>query len=206
MDFKDLKADAILKYNNIVKRLKKSQKRFSGNNISSPKVESKESEAKIVALTTELNATKKVFQAIMSSHVSGGQLGNNSNTTYSKGNIIIPEWCMKKMFEDSVFQDRKQFYWCPEHKYEGKYDGLYITHAPEKHGEWRAYQEAQKQNKRDKWSQNNSGNNTASTQSSAGKIFASGTKLVFSNKMKQALFTNRGFTDLQLENLINSGN
>ena len=32
--------------------------------------------------------------------------------------------------------DSKKWYWCPHHKKEGVYDGMYVTHPPEKQDEW----------------------------------------------------------------------
>ena len=33
-------------------------------------------------------------------------------------------------------RDGKKWFWCPHHKIEGKYDGLYVTHKPKDHEEW----------------------------------------------------------------------
>lgn len=35
----------------------------------------------------------------------------------------------------------KNYYWCPHHKFSGFYDGLYVTHPPEKHDKWRDRQD-----------------------------------------------------------------
>ena len=43
---------------------------------------------------------------------------------------------MKKT-EDSIQKEGRTWYWCPHHKVEGSYDGLYVTHKPEEHEEWK---------------------------------------------------------------------
>ena len=61
----------------------------------------------------------------------------------------ITNWRMKKTV-DSIERDGKKWHWCPKHVVPGTYDGLYVTHKPEDHDEWKK--------KRDDWRAENKGN------------------------------------------------
>ena len=39
-------------------------------------------------------------------------------------------------FQFTEIADWRMRYWCPHHKIEGKYDGLYVTQKPEDHDGW----------------------------------------------------------------------
>ena len=38
---------------------------------------------------------------------------------------------------DSIEKDGKTWHWCLHHKVDGTYDGLYVTHRPEEHEDWK---------------------------------------------------------------------
>ena len=44
--------------------------------------------------------------------------------------------------EDTIEKDGKTWYWCPKQVVLEKYDGLYITHKPENHDDWKKRREA----------------------------------------------------------------
>ena len=116
-----------------------------------------------------------------------------------KRSVDIATWRMTKTFGDSVFKDGKQFHWCPHHKYNRLYDGLYVTHPPEKHAEWKENQ--------DKWERENSNkenNHQSSNMATPSSSLSSNSKLVLSDKFKQVMLTDQGFLELQLEQLMRS--
>ena len=48
---------------------------------------------------------------------------------------------MKKQIGDSVVRDGRRYYWFPHQKFSGFYNGLYVTHPPDKHDKWRDCQD-----------------------------------------------------------------
>ena len=39
--------------------------------------------------------------------------------------------------EDKLEREAKTQYWCPKYVVPGKYNGLYVTHKPEEHKDWK---------------------------------------------------------------------
>ena len=108
---------------------------------------------------------------------------------------------MKKTLGAKVFKDGKWYWWCDHHKWDGFYDGLYVTHSPENHDEWKAKQDANKKRKQAR----NQPTGGSSSFSGSGSTKSEGkTKLVLDDRLKQALLTEHGFSDLQLEQLTGS--
>ena len=197
MSFDTIKDDAITKYNNICERLKKEGKSFSGGDLTLSNVTNRQSsgdQATIVALRAELESTKQKFAVASNAYSTiatknGGGNGRKPN---------IDAWRMKKSFGDKVMRDGKWFHWCPHHTYPGFYDGLYVTHPPEKHEEWKERQDKMKG--REKYSDKSGGDkNNGSNPTSS-----SDTRLVLSDSVKQALITDHGFSTLQIDQLLRS--
>ena len=199
--FDDIKADAIVKYNNICERLKKNNQTFDGNSNHAPKSFSKDADsdkAKIIALTTQLEQAQKQLMNVYATNFNPSTQSSTSNFKGAgKRKPNIEEWRMKKTFGPKVERDGKWWYWCEHHKYPGYYDGLYVTHPPEKHQEWQDHQDKMKG--RGKYA-NKQPNSTSGNDSSKE------VKLVLSDSIQQALVTDHGFTPLQLEQLKRSGN
>ena len=81
-------------------------------------------------------------------------------------------------------RDGKTWWWCPHHKTEGLFDGLYVTHKPEDHDEW-------KKDKRNWMRKKNSSSSSASDGNSDSG------KLQLTDSMKQALMTDGNMTEEQ---------
>ena len=96
----------------------------------------------------------------------------------------------------SVTKDGKTWHWCPHHSYEGKYDGLYVTHKPEDHDEWQKKKDASLQRKRDNKAKMNQENKVSQNQEDASK------KLMLTDTLKAALLTHSDMTGAQVEELI----
>ena len=199
MPFINIKSDAITKFNNISERLKKDGKTFSGGSLPNTTRASfphSDEQAKIVALRTELEDTKrKLASAYLSTSNSIGDKTSNSGGINRKPNVDA--WRMKKTFGEKFERDGRTYYWCPHHKYPPHYDGLYVNHPPEKHAEWKDKQDRFKG--RGKYAKNQSSN--PSTSGSTNEV-----KLVLSDDIKQALITDHGFNALQIKQLERSGN
>ena len=72
---------------------------------------------------------------IIEAAVVEGSTPRSNPSAYATGSQPeIEAWRMKKG-QDSVTRDGKTWYWCPNHKFPGKFDGLYVTHHPSKHSE-----------------------------------------------------------------------
>ena len=65
---------------------------------------------------------------------------------------------MKKN-EDTLEKDSKTWHWCPKHVVPGEYDGLYVTHKPEHHDDWKKRREAWRVRRSDTKKQQESGQN-----------------------------------------------
>ena len=129
--FDDIKADAIVKYNNICERLKKDNKSFAGTSQPSSLSLNKDTntdKAKIIALTTQLEQAQQLMSAFASNFSSGKQFAASATKSDGKRKPNIEEWRMKKTSGSKVERDGKWWYWCEHHKYPGYFDGLYVTH------------------------------------------------------------------------------
>ena len=55
-----------------------------------------------------------------------------------------------------------QHWWCPHHKWEGEFDGLYMTHSPGNgHDEWQKAKDARKQKYKEQKAAKSSDSNNA---------------------------------------------
>ena len=87
------------------------------------------------------------------------------------------------------------FWWCPHHKNEGQFDGLYVTHKPSEHDAWKADRDkknaAWKEKRRSKTDKNSS---------STGKRPASN-RLVMSEKLKSVLVSKLSCSDADADEI-----
>jgi len=45
---------------------------------------------------------------------------------------------MRAKIIEKIEKDGRTMWWCPHHKYDGRYNGLYIDHKTEYHDEWQS--------------------------------------------------------------------
>jgi len=160
-----ISADAINKYNNLVH-----QKIW---NKADPK------DAKLLALTTEVQDLK--------SQIKSSEYEGASGTSKCKGNFQLEAWRMKKDVAKKVV-DGVQYWWCPHHKREGVFDGLYMPHDPNKgHEEWQRRKNERKA-KKDKKTNTNSGTSSSATSGSSQS-------LQLNDSMKRVLMTRFGCSE-----------
>ena len=87
-------------------------------------------------MTTQLKQTQQqIMNAFTSNSNPGKQLSTPSSKAGCKRKPKIDDWRMNKKCGPKVKRNGKLWYWCEHHKYPGYYDGLYVTHPPEKHSE-----------------------------------------------------------------------
>ena len=84
--------------------------------------------------------------ALATRAVNHGNAGTSSQGGNSK-TFHVPDWWVVKG-PDSVERDIKIWFWCPHHKMEGKYDGLYVTQKLENHAEWQKQKQERAKKKR----------------------------------------------------------
>ena len=100
----------------------------------------------------------------------------------NKPKLMIPQWRTEKKGE-RCDRDGKTWWWCPHHKKEGLFDGLYMPHKPCDHDTWvKEKKEKAEQRKRGKGTSNYSQKKP---------------KLQLSDGMKQALVTQGKMTPEQ---------
>ena len=176
--------DAVRMYNNM-----KGEK--GGWKTSDPK------DAKILALTTRVDNMAKIIEAA----VADGSTPRSNPSAYATGSQPeIEAWRMKKG-QDSVTRNEKTWYWCPDHKFQGKFDGLYVTHHPSKHSEWlerKQADRAKRREKKDKDGQSSSNSNNGDGKDSAKQ------RLTINGNLKAAMATCTKLTDAQAREMLAS--
>ena len=155
-------------------------------------------DAKITALTTELESLRKAQTTLTAlvTDTAGNSYANKWKKSASGYSFSIEPW-RKIKGEASVERNGKQWWWCPHHKMEGEFDGLYVTHQPEKHDEW-------KQNKEARSERRKQASLAKKEDKSAGDEAApSDTKtLALSNVLKTALMSHCELTPAQVDALF----
>ena len=124
-------------------------------------IKTKEKKHQQLALTTQKN----------------GRKSEDNNKKDSKCKIPA----IKKKFDgNKKMIGGVQHWWCPHHKWEGEFDGLYMTHTPQGHDEWKKAKDARKQKyKEQKGSKSSSSNNSTKSKK----------KLSCTSEMRAALCT-----------------
>ena len=141
--FELLKNKAITKYNNLIERYKRQGPTYSEKCSGITRAIKQENDPKIMALTTEYEKMKKELNQLKSALLSSSGTGN---TQAFSNDLSIATWRKKKSFGDKIFKDGRQWFWCNHHKNTaGGYDGLYVTHPEEKHGEWKERKDRERQ-------------------------------------------------------------
>ena len=151
-------------------------------------------DAKIIALTTQVQKLVEM-QVKLAAHATNGPSNNNFRSSNGFQFTEIADWRMKKGPEQ-MDKDGKTWYWCPHHKIEGKYDGLYVTHKPEDHDEWLQRKNARIAKKKRVKDDNKSEN------SSNKKDDEDSNKMVISDSLKAALMTHMDISPEQVEALV----
>ena len=108
--------------------------------------------------------------------------GTNSAHATSSTNpqLRIPVWRTQKI-GDKIDKDGKTWWWCPHHKKEGLFDGLYMTHKPSEHDNWA-------KNKKENWAKKKKADSSSDSKT-----------LTLSDGLKQALMTEANLSAEQAE-------
>ena len=137
-------------------------------------------EAKLVSLVTRFES---ILTALATNNAPSGnnQSGGRDNSTSKT--IHIADW-RKKKGAATVTRDGKEWWWCPDHKKEGDFDGLYVTHKPgDGHEEWEERKKAYREQRRDK-KEKSGENGETKNKNSGGKLSLSDAmKKVMTSKM-----------------------
>ena len=100
---------------------------------------------------------------------------------------------MKKT-DDTIQREGKTWYWCPHHRLDGTYYGLYVTHKPEEHEEWKRNKSEFRRNKYSK-EKNNVDPDGASDDNTKKK-------LTIKDNLKAALLTHCELTGAQIDEIL----
>ena len=162
-------------------------------------------EAKLIALSTELEKLKKDNIALASIANKSDNTASNTNkngggnartgTAAGSTKIVgggLEEWrTINKGL--SVVHFGKTFWWCPKHKHpQGHWNGLYCTHKPEDHDEWR--------NNRNRNNRPNGNSDAASEKGNDEK------KLAINSRLKEVLCSKLMLTDEDADKICNEVN
>ena len=162
------------------------------NSVSNNKwVTSDPKDAKILALTTQLNELMAEHHKNNEAYMSNG---DNDTKMQLKRFISIDPWRMVRK-GDSMVKDGKTWHWCPHHVVEGKHGGLYVTHKPEDHDDWQRKKDLNLEKKcASKGKSKNDNPSAAPTNGSK--------KLIINDKLKAALLAHSEMTGAQVEELL----
>jgi len=180
----ELKEYALTKYNNMVE-----QKIWSSNN---------SAESKLLALLTN-------FEGKGASSSSGPSGGSSKSAKSGKMKLNIDKWRMKKDGATKSVEG-KIYHWCPHHKLDGVFNGLYMTHDPgEGHQKWLENKRKMKE-KRSKNKSGSSGGTSStgqnSSSSSSGTSSRSSGKMALSDKLKTVLATKLQISENEAQSLV----
>ena len=96
-------------------------------------------DAKLLALTTQVETLQKANQGTSTSIRKGG--GADDPTRVGG----VAKWRTIKNKGETCEWNGTTWYWCTKHVHPtGKFNGLYCTHKPEEHDEWKASWKAKK--------------------------------------------------------------
>ena len=143
-------------------------------------IQSETQESKLRALATKLQQVESQLKNQISSSFSK----SNNSSVSTKKKHGIDEWRMFKKGESKVVNGIT-YWWCPHHKVEGKYDGLYMTHKPSEHSAWK--KDRDKRNEEWKAKRRGKKENTTSQGSQS--------KSVMSDKLKSILTSHLSCSD-----------
>ena len=132
-------------------------------------------DAKIIALTTKVEQLEKAFSTTK-------QPSGPAKPTQSSSRI--EDW-RKVKTTYSVEKNDLTWWWCPKHKFEGVFDGLYVRHKPEDHDAWQQRKDERKTQSKSQQSEQ------PATQ-----------KLTMSDKLKTALLTKCKLSASELDALV----
>ena len=150
-------------------------------------------DAKILALTTQVEklVEMQTQKAAHATQAPGSQQFRSSNRFQF---TEIVDWRMKKG-PDQMTRDGKKWFGCPHHKFEGKYDGLNVTHKPEEHDEWlKRKNERIAKKKKAKYAQKEGDYDK--------KTDENGSKLVISDLLKAALMMHMDISPEQVDAIV----
>ena len=149
-------------------------------------------DSQLHALATRLDSMENQMHGSPSS--SSKSRSSKSSSLSFKKKFGIEEWRMIKQGNTKVVNG-VTFWWCPHHKNEGQFDGLYVTHKPSEHASWKAERDkknaAWKEKRRPK---------TEKSSTSSGKTPAS-KRLVMSEKLKSVLITKLSCSDADADEI-----
>jgi hypothetical protein len=138
---------------------------------------------------------------------------NNSGTAVkgtSNNKYVFQPWCFERVNNNTehnmIERNRKTWYWCDEHKYNNQEkgivnEGMYVTHKPEDHDDWRA------NHTHGKKGGSTSATPAASTDAREKPTFSfmindsSDAKLSLSKSLQAALVTSAGITEDQFNKI-----
>ena len=143
-------------------------------------------DAKIVALATKL---KRIESSLTTSEKSYPKHSNKSNIK-----LNVDKWRIIKDRGETFERDGKQWWWCPHHKLEGHFDGLYMNHPPSQHNKWKE----EKKKKRDEYKKKRD-ENRSNNKNSKSSVHSN--QLQLSEKMRAALVTNFQCTDSEADSV-----
>jgi len=129
---------------------------------------------------------------LLSGGINGGATSGSARPKHSTG---LAEWRKTKSFGKKVFKDGAWHWWCLEHVYPGVYDGLYMTHPPDEHYKWQERKDEYKAERKNRKPKDSATDPSGKTDGKTDDKL----KLGLNEKMKAALMTNHGFTELQIE-------
>ena len=141
-------------------------------------------DAKLLALTTQVADLEGLVSKQNNPSSSNDKQSDDSK--WVPGAKHVEKWRIVKDKGEECEVNGLTWWWCPHHKLDGVFDGLYVRHRPEDHNDWK-----KKKNDRRK-----PGASTDDTKTSVPQ------KLSMSDKLKSALMTKCALSESEFNDLI----
>ena len=148
-------------------------------------------DSQLHALATRLDSMENQIQGSSSS---SKPKSTKSSSFSTKKKFGIEEWRMNKQGNTKVVNG-VTYWWCPHHRNEGQFDGLYVTHKPSEHDSWKAERDRKNAAWKDKRRSKTDKSSTSSGKTPASK------RLVMSEKLKSVLVSKLSCSDADADDI-----
>lgn len=148
-------------------------------------------DSQLHALATRLDSMENQIQGSSSS---SKPKSTKSSSFSTKKKFGIEEWRMSKQGNTKIVNG-VTYWWCPHHRNEGQFDGLYVTHKPSEHDSWKAERDRKNAAWKDKRRSKTDKSSTSSGKTPASK------RLVMSEKLKSVLVSKLSCSDADADEI-----
>ena len=165
--------------------------------------------SQLIALTTQVSELENKLSKLNTA--SGSSKQNEQAPAQGNNKYVFELWRLSKVDNKAehnmIERDGKTWYWCNDHRYKNKgvvSNGMYVTHKPQDHEQWRLNKEKGNRKK----GKSNSAESTPAPVNDKPKPAtvlndSAASKLSLSKSLQAALVTTAGISESQFEKIWN---